>query len=274
MILPITVTTEDKDLSKFLELGVRECNWQMFSSDLDDPIGALNHILSLGVTPISLHTPFRNRSTPLEIEYVEHDDLLKASLLACNSIGERLNSRIPTVCHTDLPLSNPWWAEAIRHSVQEALKGCPNVDLLIENGPVYPDFCRPTVDVFKNVVGVANTLGLGTCFDVCHAEMVIKLATQAYEAGIIKETPCALIDALKEFSETCRLVHLANARNFGLFKDHGRGFTESADIQNKLTALKNYVPNAKVVLEISEDDYQERQDAYNTLLLMKDIHAI
>lgn len=274
MILPITVTTEDKDLSKFLKLGVHECNWQMFSSDLDDPIGALNHILSLGVTPVSLHTPFRNRSTPLEIEYIEHDDLLKASLLACNKIGDSLDMCIPTVCHTDLPISNPWWAEAIKPAVQNVLADCPNIDLLIENGPIYPDLCHPTVNVFKNVVGVAKTLGLGTCFDVCHAEMVIKFATQVYGLGIVKETPCSLADALKEFSDTCRLVHLANARNFGLFSDHGRGFTESSDVQDKLTALKNYVPNAKVVLEISEDNYQERMDAYNTLLLMKNIDVI
>ena len=186
MILPITVTTEDKDLSKFLELGVHECNWQMFSSDLDDPIGALNHILSLGVTPVSLHTPFMNRCVPLEIEYIAHDDLLKSSLIACNEIGERLNMHIPTVCHTDITLSNSWWIDAIRPTVQSVLASCPNVDLLIENGFVYPDLLHPTVDMFKNVVSIANTLGLGTCFDVCHADMAIKFATLAHNAGIVK----------------------------------------------------------------------------------------
>lgn len=266
MTLPITVTTDDKDLSKFLKLGVTECNWQLFESDLDDPIAALNHILSMGVRPVSLHTPFRERKTPLCIEYIEYDALLRASLRVCNTIGERLNQVIPTVCHTALPVENVWWAQAIKQDVDATLSDCPAVDLLIENGSVLPSLGCSVVESLKATTAVAKALSLGTCFDLCHATMVNRFGMLFRNHDVYDQETAYIEDILDVFADTCKLVHFANTRDYGVRRcEHGCGFDDKDTAAYLLSLIKSHLPNAKIVLEMSEADYTFRKEAYRFL---------
>ena len=72
------------------------------------------------------------------------------------------------------------------------------------------------------------------------------------------------------------IVHLSDTNGFGYgYKGHGAGFTEEDESLNRLKEYLNlidkYCPNAKVVLEITEEDYKLRPDAISTFNHIKSI---
>ena len=58
MVLPMTATTCNVDLNAYKELGVTQCNWQLFTDDIKNPNKAVQKIKEFGVEFVSLHSPF------------------------------------------------------------------------------------------------------------------------------------------------------------------------------------------------------------------------
>lgn len=103
-----------------------------------------------------------------------------------------------------------------------------------------------------------------TVLDTCHALMTVRLLQTVGADASLEEF-------FKENEGICGLIHLANARNYGIGPDHGTPFlTEDAELLEELLALyQTYQFNCPLTLEINEPDYltyPNYQATYATLL--------
>ena len=117
-----------------------------------------------------------------------------------------------------------------------------------------PQLVRWLRDVFKDKTRFYTVL------DTCHALMTVRLLqTLGAEAS--------LEEFFKENEGLCGLIHLANARNYGIGPDHGTPFLEEdqALLEEILTFYQTYRFNCPLTLEINESDYETYQNYQATM---------
>lgn len=278
-MLPITITTADNDVSMFKELGVTECNWQLLEEDVHDLSKALKKIKSLGLKVISLHSPFIYPWKPLNIELYHYQSLQRDTLYAAEDICEHLGYSLPIVYHSTVSEDSMELIDAVGTSLSRDMISCPYVTILIENAQTTPPADVPANIILKNTVEVARRLSnatgrrVGNCFDICHAEILCTVSRVYYESRLNNFTPIDMEQCMKEFSDSCGLVHVAHALGTGLLPtQHGRGFQRSYRLlETYLGLLRKYFPKATYVLEISEDDYSNRVNALATCKILQDM---
>lgn len=279
MVLPMTVTTKDKDISAFTDLGITECNWQLFNSDLLDPSKAVSTIQSYGIDVVSLHSPFNDKRIAPLLEYFDSSDFQERVLLAAEEICCLLDKRLPIVFHSALPRYALDVVKRQAEALGPVLEKCPHLDILIENvGMGYP-LSYYIHDIPKAIPETVQEFNkylprpIYSCLDVCHTEIVDRVGKLIYKEGIIAEEPPAILDFFKEFGASCRLVHFANTQGYGTLRNHGLGFglEDTEQLKTYLNLCKTYLPQAKIVLEISETDYATRPNLVKTIATLKHI---
>lgn len=281
MVLPITVTTEDDNLELYKSLGVTECNWQLFQSDISNIDATIEKMKSSGLNIVSLHSPFDKNSIAPLLEYFADDKSQAECIYFAEKICQKLGKRLPLVFHSALP----YYAMSVIPRQAEALDGvllnCPDVDVLIENvGMGYP-LSYYVLDIPKMIPLTVREFNkflirpIYACLDICHAEVVARITQKFNDLGIIAVSQVPTVEQFfREFEPVCKLVHFANTREFGNTRGkHGVGFTDSDknDLINYLSLCKTYVPQAKIVLELSEMDYSHRANLLSTLKTLSSI---
>ena len=277
MTLPITVTTQDNDVSEFKELGVTECNWHLMLEDFNDIHAAINKIKALGLKPVSLHSPFSEDWEPLRIELLPWSQLHQQSIHAAEDICQAFGTKLPIVFHTNVDHVSMRMIEVCAPYVQRLLNECPSVQLLIENAILTPPADCENNKVADDVVNAMRILkketgkDIGTCFDVCHAEILCNISSLYYSNTLTPHMPVTMDRYMEIFSESCKLVHLAHAIGTGLFpKQHGRGFQgHERLLETYMGMLLRYFPNATYVLEIGENNYESRPNALATCKILQ-----
>ena len=270
MILPLTLSTHDTQ-----NFGVTKCNWQLFEGDLVDPDAAVRKIKSLGVEVVSLHSPFSAGWDAPLIENFCKDPLQSRILVTAEYIASALGKNLPIVFHTRLPYRDMYYVREIACKLTKVLEYCPHLTLLLENCAFYHELECDLKEIPKQVPLIVKEFNrhmpltrVYSCFDFCHANIVNKVGELLVNEGINTSGVPTVEDFCKEMGKDCRLVHLANCRNYGVAKrDHGTGFgVEDKDLLTTyLNMCTEYLPNAQIVLEISEADYTTRPEACKTL---------
>ena len=282
MTLPMTATTGTTNISEYKALGVTQCNWQLFKEDIEDPAKAVQRMKDFGLEVVSLHSPFDGKRTAPMLEYFSLTEFQPRVLRAAEEICTLLNKRLPIVFHSglsyyEMPLI-PTQIDALGRVMQE----CPHVDVLIENvGMGYPISFYP-FDIPKMIPETVRRFNellprpIYSCLDICHTEMVARIGALLQREGIAVSDEVPTVEAFfREFSESCRLVHFANTRGYGSKRgEHGVGFTtdERDKLQAYLDLCRKYVPQATIVLEISEVDYEHRPNLVDTLHTLEQCH--
>ena len=102
--------------------------------------------------------------------------------------------------------------------------------------------------------------------DTCHALMTVRLIqTLGAEAS--------LEEFFQENAGVCGLIHLANARNYGIGPDHGTPFLveDEALLEEILTLYHAYHFNCPLTLEINETDYEIYQNYQATYQVLTSV---
>lgn len=112
-----------------------------------------------------------------------------------------------------------------------------------------PQLVRWLREVFQDATRFYSVL------DTCHALMTVRLL-QTLGAEL------SLEDFFKENEGVCGLIHLANARNYGIGPDHGTPFLKEDTelLEEILTLYQMYHFNCPFTLEINETDYEVYQN--------------
>lgn len=276
MVLPVTLTTKAMQENLFKPLGVRECNIHLLYSDISRE-NIEKTVSTLRACPykiVSLHTPATPQGNYFLIEDICTDNRITDCLLRIEYLCQELGLDVPVVIHSNLQPEYEYLIEDIARRVVTLLACCPHIRLAIENvnSIAHPnkDYGTLPLLVPKLVEAInASTANVKvySCLDVCHAIMVNRLCNLYRVNGICREPAPTLDEYIRAFSSTCILVHLANTTNFGFDGEHGTAFrrADRENLHTILTRLKGKMPNAKIVLEISEDDFDARPNVIKTL---------
>lgn len=100
-----------------------------------------------------------------------------------------------------------------------------------------------------------QTERIGTVLDTCHLLATIRLHNLVAEGTQIK--PLEIEDYFHTYKDTLKLVHLANAFNYGIGVDHGTTFAtpqEQETMVRILQGLKDIGFKNPITLEINEPD--------------------
>lgn len=155
---------------------------------------------------------------------------------------------------------------------QKLLKDFPDIDFYIENVPTFRDekefFTTNKTDISTEPVYLAHLLNnlfseqenkrFYTCLDTCHFMSNYK----AYKKIAIP-FPYTLDSIFDIYSSTCKNIHLSNLINYGFaHEEHGTGFqNDEVLLERFLNSIKQYMPNANIVLEMREKDYSNPENA-------------
>lgn len=113
-----------------------------------------------------------------------------------------------------------------------------------------------------------NTDRIGTVLDTCHLLATIRLHNLVAEKSPVKPIDIELY--FNEYKDTLKLVHLANAVNYGIGEDHGTPFVdaeERATLVRILQALRDIGFKNPITLEINEPD----SNSANRFTYMRDL---
>lgn len=276
MVLPVTLTTKAMQENLFKPRGVKECNIHLLYSDISN--GNIKKTVStLSACPykiVSIHTPAPEPGNYFLIEDICIDNRIKDCLLKIEYICQELGLVAPVVIHSNLQPEYEYLFEDISRRVITLLACCPHICLAIENVSsikhidkgydMLPLLVPRLVDAINdNPTGVR----VYSCLDICHTTMVNRLCTLYKVNGICNEAAPTLDDYIRAFAPTCILVHLANTTNFGYGYNHGTAFgrADRELLRTILMKLNGKMPHAKVVLEISEKNFNARTNVIKTL---------
>ena len=219
-----------------------------------------------------LHSPLAY-GEDTDLAKIEEEETFKAADRTCQ-LAERLanyyGKRMPVVFHfggdIDEFKTQKTRHEAFLAAIKKLYQAYPSVDFYFENVTVFifskhpknprlryrdadaktaPQLVRWLREVFEGSTRFYSVL------DTCHALMTVRLIqTVGGEAS--------LEDFFKENSGVCGLIHLANARNYGVGPDHGTPFLaeDQALLDEILNLYKNYGFDCPLTLEINEPDYE------------------
>lgn len=282
MTLPITTTTKDKDIGSFVkEFKVSECNWQLFDDDLANPDKAVETIQKSGLDVVSLHTPFASGWEAPLIENYTKDPSQARMLITAEYIANKLGKKLPIVFHTRMHEQEFSYIQGIAASLTKTLEYCPHLELLLENCGFYHDLDADLSKIPNQVPTIVKMFNdfmpntpIGSCLDICHTNIVNRVGNLLRKEGICDSAVPSTPDFILAFGEDCKLVHLANCRQYGIGKgNHGTGFyKEDFDtLRSYILRIGDCLPNAKIVLEVSELDYSNRIELRETLLTLQGI---
>ena len=284
MVLPMTATTCNVDLNAYKELGVTQCNWQLFNDDIKNPNKAVQKIKEFGVEVVSLHSPFNTDdwTAPMIENFTMQPNQIRI-LYGTEEICTLLNKRLPIVFHSAIHDYNMDLIYNQAILLDKVLDDCPHLDILIENTCVE----YPFTAFNYNAIGLPNLIptivsefnkymshSVYSCLDICHTEMVTRISNLLTKEGVVNCKPITVEDFFKAFSNSCKLIHFANIEGYGYLPNtHGIGFGEEDRTQlcKYLDYCKKYLPNAQIVLEISESDYETRPNLVKTLKTLKNL---
>lgn len=223
-----------------------------------------------------LHSPLAY-GEDTDLSKIEEVEIYRAAERTCQ-LAERLATyygrRMPVVFHYGGDVDELKTQQARRVAFLNAITNLyqqyPSVDFYFENVTVFifskhpknprlryrdadaktaPQLVRWLREVFKDSTRFYSVL------DTCHALMTIRLIqTVGGEAS--------LEDFFKANEGVCGLIHLANARNYGIGPDHGTPFLEEDAqlLEEILTLYQNYGFDCPLTLEINEPDYEAYQN--------------
>ena len=184
--------------------------------------------------------------------------------------AEKYMHRVGVVIHNESTIQELFIdndGSAIKKKLQKLLAKYPEVDLYIENTtPMEPanSFGDATLhggcftDTSLIVRSLNNALSdrfgerFFTCLDTCHMTASFKVyKALGLPINVTKE------DMFKEYGDTCKQIHLAWLKNFGINpEEHGIGFQNYVkELKVLLDYIDMYMPNANIVLEMKEKDY-------------------
>lgn len=250
-------------LKDFEEQSIRE---------LTDIIFSIEHLIIE-----SVHTPLGYK-TPIRIEHLSSTQFFHIIEKTCdfaNQIGEKYNKQIPVVIHIGVDLEELMIFDLSWNLIVERLNYLLNryhfISFSIENESFISckDFKFKTGNgfIFQNVELVEilreklNNKNLNTTFDTCHAFATLKTISVLKNVGLCY--PDISIENYFEANEDyCNIIHLADIENGGFYQDDGtpsHGITFLPKRKLLLEALLDYcmeyMPEAKLVIEIHEEDY-------------------
>lgn len=289
MILPITITACETDLDIVYSNGLGEVNLQLMNSDMDkshqDWKKYLDELKLRGARVVSIHSPFTTnqygkRDACLIEDYEGSMEYYNKILSHASYIASYYNETIDIVFHTRCCEGALNRLENLCELLNKALDAYSNVNILIENVPTgfgeLDELHREHLLVpdFVDAVNKRLKRPIYTVLDICHCLVNIRLADFLED-----EIPPMAMPKLEDYciaqGERCHLVHLANCKRLGLKpSNHGTAFTAGDITLLKciLTLISKYCPNAKIVLEVSEEDYTTRPAALTTLETLKKIN--
>lgn len=282
MLLPVTITSNESEefLSYLKTNDITQVNVQLFKRDVEEPDSLIKLIKDNNLDVVSFHTPFDENHCALLIEDFCITNDLKESLKAIQHICSTLGlSDIPVVCHSELSTDKLYRLDKVAPELDAYLSICNRLKLCIENVPIYgvnksgePLHNIPTYtpNVVKYLNAHMNNMLVYSCLDICHAMMACRRAAELTDIGIYEDDYITLSDFINSFKDSCAIVHLANCTRYGNLGDHGTSFDSYAEISQILSELQTNLPNALIVLEISESDYSKRCNVIKTLNLLKE----
>ena len=161
---------------------------------------------------------------------------------------------------------------------KQLLTNYPEVDFYVENTIPFEaynnnrNYCRcgtldePVYFVHKLNCYFADKYGTRfyTCLDTCHFLSTLKV----YELANVP-THITLDNVFKLYGETCKNIHLANIIGTGYpAENHGTGFQNDITLLERfLIQIKEYMPNANIVLEMREKDLSILANIYGAICL-------
>lgn len=175
---------------------------------------------------------------------------------------------VNVVCHLYYPKSlhpDHVWVSFLR----ELFDKYPDVNILVENSSIadgskrFRNMSSPStvpdwLNYIKGILPKKYKDRIQGVFDICHAFMCIREMNLIYKAAGIQEFITDEQDELekyfKSFSEVCRTVHFNYIKGLGI----GRGChgvpASGEDLEHLYELFMEYTPDAKIVLEVYEED--------------------
>lgn len=213
----------------------------------------------------------------LGIEDIKTYNYLIEALELANDLGQQQNKMINVITHFyfgEFVQKMVIWKEWLEYLL-EKYSYC---NVLIENSSTFfktgevrnmtsPDIIPNIVLKLQSIVNPKYEDRLGSVLDICHMLNSIRVSNLLFNSDVLYYNTVdekeQILKYFKSYSSTCLTVHFNNSYGLGLSgKNHGCIFEYSEyDLFDYL--IKNcieYMPNAKLVLEVYEEDVDK---AYN-----------
>lgn len=207
-----------------------------------------------------------------------------------NWLGEMQNIRVNIVCHY-------YYGEIVQDKkafaswLKELFYEYPNCNILVENSCALnknvrlrnmylPDVVPIFVETLRGELGEKYANRLGSVLDVCHMLSSYRVVKTIFDLEGLSDKVMNLEDYLinyfKSYSNTCGTVHFNNSTNLGINPlNHGTVFDVNNEIDMSLFNMLmhlylKYTPNARLVLEVREDDVDIAYNFENLCSLIRE----
>lgn len=276
------------------KLGARRFEIQLLKNDIGNNtrlIEKFSGCISLFDDIVSVHTALApSDSLPPEgdcdLKYLYDRNTLSAIRDACaiaDLAATNYGHSVGVVIHNSLSYREfsecPYYNTLVTSFIGDLLRDYKGVEIWIENvTPIHMGECihlkngciTDSSDIARHLREIFGNR-IGSVFDVCHAVITHRMLKEITGKSV-------LADIYKGFSDTCKEVHFANAKEFGMKPgQHGCGFREDneKDVEELKTYLflcMTYFPAAYLCYEISEKDYIKCDAVSETLKIIQKLH--
>lgn len=276
--------TDDLSIKDKMEKGANAGEWQILNNnfeltDYSLPITSVHTSLANG--EISIDDCFICSAKTLE-KMNETRRKMNEAFQFAETIAKRQNHRVAVVAHIKERMLPGIRSEIVAY-LQDILKKYPDCDLALENSMllngnlnirsgVKPEDVPGIIKYLRDIMsGVGLDHRIYSVLDICHAVSTIRCINTLIHG--FKEDMDELEELEKYFINTapyCKIVHFNYLRNLGFGEDHGTTFSDS-EIEPILNLFLKYTPDADLVIEIREDDYNDSKNFKLTVKQIKDI---
>ena len=280
MKLPITITTSESDRKLLKRFDVHEYNLMMTPADINDMNGSIAFIKSLNARCVSIHSPFINKTAMNFEDYIVEPELYLKVVEYAKRVALVMHTQLPLVFHTNLTYNTkkfiPFFADKMRPMFASSLIICleNTTDVPLAGESLKNDY-RAIPDIVGTFKVCLPDVSIGTCLDVCHATILCRYIAERKAIGSYDASLRTFSDYSRAHGSDCRLIHLANTVAHGLNRSyHGQAFdpNKRSDVKALSTIMNNistFNKNATVVLEVSDENYNDRPNVAITLECLK-----
>lgn len=288
-----TILDPEQIKTKKEKLGAKRFEIQLLKNNIGDStrlVERFSECIPLFDDIVSVHTALDFPTSLLpegncDLKYLYDKNTLSAIRDACviaDLAATNYGHNVGVVIHNSLSYREfsecPYYNALITNFIGDLLRDYKGVEIWIENvTPIYMGECihfkngciTDSSDIARHLREIFGDR-VGSVFDICHAVVTHRMLKEITGKRV-------LADMYKDFSDTCKEVHFANAKEFGMEPgQHGCGFREDnekdvEDLKTYLSLCMVYFPAAYLCYEISEKDYVKCEAVSETLRIIRKI---